>query len=210
MGLPSTLRVGKQRVFLTAYRQEALVREVFPEWSRLDLVFGKSLDGTNTPIAISQLEAALRAKQAADRERFYREWVRFDLSDPKEIERNIWALLRDYCRHWGRAEIGTDSPEPFYVGKHIDTYPLYEVLTVHYPVFPNTLLAGLAYLLRPPQTSIRLLVGHIERITGTLDSFALLSKECAVFFGPRLVWTILEPISDQHRAELLRATSGFR
>ncbi len=208
MGLPTSFNVGDKVVFLTADRLEDLVKEVLPNWSKLDVVLGRSLDGETTDEAVRQLEAALREKRLTSATRFHTDWVRFELSEPREIQRNIWALIRDYCYYYDAAEVEADSPEPIYVGKSIDNYPLYEVFTVHYPVFTSPLRAGVAHLIHPPQTAIRIRVSRIRKVMGTLQGFALLSEEFAVVFRPRHICTILEPITTEHQIELFKTTFG--
>ncbi len=90
MGLPTVYRVSNTLVFLTAERLASLLKEVLPNWSPGDVLWGKALDGETAADAVAKIEAALTTKlHAQGHAEFHANWVRFELTSAPDIRRNV-------------------------------------------------------------------------------------------------------------------------
>lgn len=207
MALPTMYRVGDKWIFLTAERLRRLLMEVLPNWTLLDALLGESLDGETKEQAVAKIEAALSRKHVEGPAKFHENWVRMDLEDPEEIRRNMWALMEAYSNCYN-AELRAETPNPIYPGKWMDIYPIVDVFTIYIPVYNSRMKAGLAHILNPPQTAIRIRVNEIRQVMGTLQGFAVLAQQYSLLLKPNFIWVCLEPPTLELRNELYRQTFG--
>jgi hypothetical protein len=126
-----------------------------------------------------------------DSDKFFREWVEFDLRG-REAQENAWDLLYDYCV-LSRVGYLTDARSAVHaiLADYADdsyTYPMGRVFALR--VLAGHTVASLLHLRPRPTLTLEIDTSQIVSAVGTLDDFRIQFRHCA-FQCSRLLSIVL-------------------
>lgn len=171
--------INKQPIFLSLSRDKQIRKEALKD-KDAEYRVASMIAGTEESIEAQRLMFnVLKAKYDKDPERFYSEWVKFDIVGD-EASQNVWDLLYDYCDYHRYAYL-SDLRDP--VKKIVDdyegnsyTFPMGRVFVLEHFVKPARW--WWKYTHKMSSRTIRLIIPseNVCRLVGDLINFVIFTK----------------------------------